>query len=385
MTGQPVLEWSRVATAVEYEVQVSASDNFGSFLYNATTENSRATPPAKLPSGTDLYWRVRGVTSGGAAGSWSFGQFAIVPDAAPTLEAPEDGADLQQPGQPPLLSWDPVEGATGYVIEVDNDDQFVGATSYTSKVTSFLVPDPGPELTYFWRVRATFDGGYTGDWSDARSFNILALAAPELVSPDDSSTTEVQDAVLDWAPVAGAVKYEVTVSTDDQFNSLVDTATVKSTWYARAATLDNDQYWWRVRAIDVNDNKSPWSTSLNQFQRIWPDQPNLVYPEDESTVGVGLYYEWDPIPHASEYRLEVARDPSFSPTTFDICTTQGTTFAVSRLTTTCSAKVEGTYYWRVRGQDRPSSPAINGVWSEIHSFYYDPATVEQVSPGMVTR
>ena len=74
---------------------------------------------------------------------------------------------------------------------------------------------------------------------------------------------------------------------------------MKSTRYARTDTYDNDQYWWQVRAIDVNGNASPWSTSLNQFQRNWPDQPELVYPADHDTAGIGLSYEWSPVPHAS--------------------------------------------------------------------------------------
>ena len=81
----------------------------------------------------------------------------------------------------PCWPGTPSTAPSGYTIEVDNDDQFIGATTYSSKTTSFVVPDPGPELTYFWRVRANFDGGYTSEWSATRSFNVFALPAPELI------------------------------------------------------------------------------------------------------------------------------------------------------------------------------------------------------------
>lgn len=374
VSGQPLLAWDRVAGAEEYEVQVALTDSFTSFLVNTKTDNSRYAPTEQMPFGTELYWRVRGIDGTGKAGDWSFATFTITTSAGPQPLAPADEADLQQPVDPTLLSWDVVPGAVSYSIEVDTDDMFIGAAAYTSKVTSYLVPDPGLELTYFWRVRANFDDGYASEWSEPMSFNVLALPAPDLVSPDDSSTTQVQDAVLDWAPVAGAVKYEVRVSTENQFNNNVESVTVKSTRYARPRTYDNDQYWWQVRAVDANGNKSPWSTSLNQFQRNWPQQPTLIAPAEGEVMPREMFFEWSPVEHASSYRIEVAPDPSFSPNTFDWCETTGTTFAVGRVTTSCTPQVSGTYYWRVRAMDKPAN--VNGIFSEIGSFSYDPGIVD---------
>jgi hypothetical protein len=380
VSGMPVLSWSRVTGAVEYDVQISASPDFSPTLYDQSTENSQATPTSNLPGGVDLYWRVRGVSASSQNGAWAEAIFFHESDQVPALLTPDDGVQLQQPDESPLMTWGPVERALSYTVEVDTDDQFVDATTWTIKSKGVTFENPAVQQTYYWHVKANFAGGLGSDWSEIRTFEVLPLPAPQLVYPDDSSTTQIQDVVLDWQPVAGAVEYQVQVSTDDQFNTtVIDVDNVVVTRYSPPITIDNDQYWWRVRAIDASGTRSPWSTSLNQFQRNWPDQPNLVYPADGATVSTPLFYEWDGVPHASSYRLEVSGDPSFSPGHFDVCTTTNTTFTPGRLNGNCGGG--GLTYWRVRPLDGIRSPAVNGLYSEIHSFTYAPGAVTQLSPA----
>jgi len=54
---QATLEWTAVAQASEYTIEVSDDSSFGSLLFSATTDaTSVVTSP--LPSNTELYWRV---------------------------------------------------------------------------------------------------------------------------------------------------------------------------------------------------------------------------------------------------------------------------------------------------------------------------------------
>jgi hypothetical protein len=380
MSGHPVLSWARVSGAAEYEVQLDNENSFGSPLVALTTTNRRATPTENLPTG-HLWWRVRGVSSTGVRGSWALASFEVGDHAAPSLVSPGNGAPLQQPDEPVLLTWTPAQGAIGYTIEVDDDDRFLTPSgTYTSSLTSFLLPDPGLEQTYYWHVRANFSGNISSRWSAPNNFTVLGLAAPALTAPDDSATSQVTDAVLDWKPVAGAVKYEVQVSTDQEFNSFDDKIEVKSTRYARPVTLNNDQYWWRVRAVDVNGNQSPWTRSLNQFQRHWPQSPTLLHPTEGSEVSSPFYYEWDPVPNASHYELQVGVDPNFSPGSYSSCSTKATTYTTRFGGDKCHPSMGAVTYWRVRGLDGPHSPAVNGIWSEIHSFIFSPGLVHKSSP-----
>ena len=114
--GAPVLSWSRVSGAVEYDVQVATSPDFGSVLYDKTTENSQATPPTNLPANTDLYWRVRGVSATHSRGAWATEWFAHDADGGPLLVTPEPDAQLQQPDDSPLMTWQPVPRATSFSV-----------------------------------------------------------------------------------------------------------------------------------------------------------------------------------------------------------------------------------------------------------------------------
>ncbi len=377
--GSPVLQWSRVGGASRYDVQLAQTNDFSNVLYSISTTNSSATPTQTLPSGS-LFWRVRGVSDTNGAGAWAKASFNHSTVGAPTLQQPVDGATLQQPGSPPTLTWQPVVNATSYQVEVDTDDQFVGPQTFTVSTESVTLSSRTPLQPYFWHVRANLGNGLSTTWSAVRSFSTIGLANPTLRAPANNVSTPVTDAVLDWNPVVGAVSYELRVSPDDQFNTITDQVTVKSTRYARTTTYNNDQYWWQVRSIDIGGNRSPWSEVPKwQFKRAWPDKPTLLYPANGATgVPNPFYYEWSPVHQASFYQLDVGPDGNFSPGTYQTCTTRQTTYTARFQNDPCAPNPGSLTYWRVRAQDDPGN--VNGIYSSISSFTFDDGLVTQVSP-----
>ncbi len=384
VAGIPILEWERVKAATAYDVQVSTSSGFGSLLWSTATANRRVTPTQQLPGG-EIYWRVRARGANGTS-PWSEAQFSRSPLAGPTPLAPADQAQLNPPEEPALLAWEPVNGATQYTLEVSTDPLFVSTTavrSYTTKTSSYVVPDPAVATDYYWRVRASLGSGVVTEWSAARSYSMLGLDKPVLVGPDDSAqAAPLQDVVLDWEPVPGAKSYNLQVSTDRNFNSVDVQTSVVSTRYSPATTLDNDQYYWRVAPVDSVGNTVDWSSvDVWEFRRNWPHQPGLEYPQDNSMVGDPMYFEWSPARHASEYRLELATSPDFSRNSmFDDCTTVHTTY-VPTVKNDCFPDSLGTYYWRVVALDGPSDVVSEVVDAEVFRFTYNPRLVTPVSPA----
>ena len=137
-----------------------------------------------------------------------------------------------------------------------------------------------------------------------------------LIGPGSTTGSTVQDVVLDWLPVSGATKYEVQVGLDEDFTIPVETKTVYGTNYSPVTTYDNDQYFWRVRAIDTGGMKMAWPAVPFEFQRDWPDRPTLVHPMDQISPPTGddLYYQWTPVPHATRYQLQSGTDRTSRPT-----------------------------------------------------------------------
>ena len=122
------------------------------------TVNRRATPTVQLPA-SEVFWRVRARGASGTSG-WSTAHFTRSSLAGPQLVAPASGVTLPQPGQPPLLQWQPVAGATGYTVEIDDSARdWVDTSSYSTKTASLVVPNPQENGTYWWRVSAQLGTG----------------------------------------------------------------------------------------------------------------------------------------------------------------------------------------------------------------------------------
>ncbi|WP_404391262.1 hypothetical protein [Humibacillus xanthopallidus] len=382
VSSSPVLSWGRVAEATTYDVEVASSSSFTTPVFTKTTTNRHIVPTVQLPDGA-VYWRVRANGPAGAS-AWALAGITVSATLPPTPTAPGNGGPaLAQPDEPPLLTWTAVKAAVSYQVEVDPDGDFVGAASYSTKTTSLVVPDPKADGTYNWRVRALLSNGLYTAFSSPWSFTVGALKQVQTLTPAEN--TAVEDVFLSWSPVKGAKTYELQVSTDQDFNTIIDTrVNIKGTRYSPATTYLNDQYYWRVRARNNLGETIDWVavTPLKNFQRHWPDKPTLVYPPSTVSPPVGddFYYQWTPVEHATRYQLDVSTDPNFS--TFVSCFTPQTTYAAGYFDLAaykCTPGQGTVTYWRVRALDEPAN--VQGIYSTIGTFVYASAAVLRLSPS----
>ncbi|MDR7253777.1 methionine-rich copper-binding protein CopC [Nocardioides sp. BE266] len=371
-TATPVLTWARTAGATSYQLQIDNDGSFGSVEVTDTTKNTRYVPTRNLSRGTQN-WRVR-AEKGGVFGPWSTATFSVSPVDVPVGTSPTNGSVLPQPDQPPLMRWQTSRGAVYYTVEIDGDADFIGAKTYTTKTTSFAAPEALPAGDYFWRVTATLDGGFNSLPSPTMSFILGSLPSPKLTYPVDDINQSVEDVVFDWQPVAGAVTYDLQVATDSTFNNFAFKGeNIYGSRYSPATTLYNDQFWWRVRAVDQAGQPTAWSTARFSFKRNWLDTPSAVWPlgnEQTPDLSVGesdgekKFYEWTPVQHASRYVIQVSTDQNFSPALTASCFTASTTFAPrSNNFYDCGIVPGQVHYWRVSGIDDPYPGGVPGIWS----------------------
>ncbi len=152
---------------------------------------------------------------------------------------------------------------------------------------------------------------------------------------------------------------------------MVDAASgIPSTSYSPPGTLNNDEYFWRVRAVDGSDNKAPWPVTPWRFRRAWPEQPELVYPSGAVPAGQPFFYEWNAIERASSYEVLL-----FDSSGTRICsaTTIHTTLAGQ-----CSPSSSGTYTWKVRATDVGGRSPVTDVLAQ------DPVRFTWTRPDAVT-
>jgi hypothetical protein len=161
----------------------------------------------------------------------------------------------------------------------------------------------------------------------------VAGAAPVQAAPPAPTGLAVADLVSDpgvfdpqlsWTAVAGAKGYEIEINPTDTWASgsavccknisSTNPVTTVGTSFSPPTVLPNDdEYYWRVRAIDASNNAGPW-TAGNPFSKSYGSTPsvpdvrladaNLDAIAAGSTVATPIVL-WDPSPGASSYRVHV--------------------------------------------------------------------------------
>jgi len=300
--------------------------------------------------------------------------FTTVVDApgAIALTSPEDDAE----NVPRVTSfvWMAHADAGTYQLHLASDASFANIviSDSANTKTSFTPAMPLEYgAVYYWRVRGRNAGG-NGAWSETRSFTTI-VAAPEavtLIHPADSAMGISVTPVFAWDALASALTYQLHVSVDTSFTTLVLNDSALAT---TADTVDvplghDTRHYWRVRARNAGGDGA-WS-DVRSFTTIIaaPEAVSLVSP-DAGAQGVAAFtmFSWQPLDGAAAYHLQLSSDASFTAPVVDDSALTDPTFAVSE-----PLAYSATYYWRVRAAlDDGLGEAtglIFGPWSETRSF-----------------
>ena len=203
-----------------------------------------------------------------------------------------------------------------------------------------------------------------------------AHAAPRAPGLEFPAADAIVDSppLLGWKAVSGAKTYEVQVSADKAFGSILNKGRTRTLNLAASMgdSLADGTYYWRVRGIDGDEKAGRWS-SVRAFDKSWTTPPQLVAPADDFGVSwptIPLALRWTPVPHATKYLLTVATDPSLAQTVEDIgrvVETQGHVYAPP------VSLGPGRYYWAVQPV---SASGHKGTRSRVGTFVWDwPSTL----------
>lgn len=197
----------------------------------------------------------------------------------------------------PTVTWNPVDGATGYQIRINDlttglADLFPGATA-----TGTSWNPPGDLVSgrgYDVVVRA-LRGSIPGPWSSPDTFS---LAKPDASGPTGTVADLRPD--FSWTGVAGA-RYEVRVNDLTTFtpNIFPGAVATGNSWSPPSDLVAGRTYQWKIRAINA-DGLGAW-TPLTQFSvaRAVPTGP---------ATGVNAHrptFTWAPVAGATKYVVVV--------------------------------------------------------------------------------
>jgi hypothetical protein len=362
------IDWSYISGLSGYLYELDTVPDFSSpvLLSGSAGSSPSEASVSDLYFGTTYYWRVRAYNDVDTS-EWSdVTDFSTVSTLSNT--SPADGS--MNIAVNPTLDWSYISGLDGYICQVDTSEAFNSPLlqQLTSPSGSSQADASGLLFgtTYHWRV-AAYHTQDTSEWTDVWEFttDYELTEAPVLVSPADQSTDiSFESVVAEWSSVDGADSYQYQYSTDQAFETSVNSGMTSLFTSNFSDMQPQTAYYWRVRAANVN-GYSPWSEVWMFTTESTPlEPPVLVSPENNAT-GVDpseIHLVWQDVFGASEFDYQISTDSSFE-SGVTSGTYNDTVFSV------IGVSEETQYFWRVRSGDGTHQSDWSETWSFTTGLY----------------
>ncbi len=189
--------------------------------------------------------------------------------------------------------------------------------------------------------------------------------------------------VFDWPDTPGAASYNIQVSKNNTFSSLVVNKTVTPSTYTPTANLPTEiQLYWRVRA-KIGSAYGAWSAPLSFIITTSPTVTKLLAPANNAlTTNYTPWFDWtnSAIPAWTafdHYEIQIATNSTFSSIVVDGVTAAGDITA-SSYTPASNLPPNTKFFWRVRSFNTSGQYS---AWSAVRTLRTALLPPTLVSPG----
>ncbi len=263
--------------------------------------------------------------------------------APPVLAGPTGGHAVNLR---PTFTWALAHWARTYTLQVATDPLFSDLVETVETASSSYTPENSypADQSLYWRVRSNDWNDVALTWSPSQYFRLQRT--PPVPSPSNLAASELVP-TWTWAPVQGAVSYDVEVQYPNGSKKLL------KGFRAAAFTpskLDGTGIWhWKVRAnfptkSPTTTIQGPWSGSI-AFRNSMSAPKNVRTP----SLGSGAVFAWDAKVGAAHYQVEVSTHQDFAGPLVEKIQVDSPTYAP--LFKNAVYKKGGPMYWRVAAVD----------------------------------
>lgn len=323
---------------------------------------------------------LRGVSRAGARASAALAVGLVLTTLGPVAPASAvappspSGLNVTQPVPSTIkFNWNRSAGAEKYEIQVDDDLAFASPEANATTVNAAYVPEVSLKtVTNYWRVRAVL-GAEKSDWTTGLPFDPPQVTVPSPASPVDGAHLQQPGnaPLLSWTRTPGAKSYTVQVDSDSDFVG-ADEYTTDTTSIVVPRPLGLGDWFWRVIATkgpgivsQPSDHSSFWIDALATPVITGPlgPQPNV------SADVTDVVLDWDPIPGAVGYELQVATNSAFTNVIEDRTGASNRVYG-TRFSPPITYDNNG-YYWRVRAVDTAGNSSAWAQSQVAFNRHYD--------------
>ena len=295
-TGKPVISWTSVPFATQYEIYRSATGADKSYRIIRRTALLNYTDTTAA-SGTTYYYVVRAMRGTGSSAIYSRfckaqSTTSAVPPSTPTVTLRIDDTTGK-----PVISWSKTANAAQYEIYrsttgADKSYRIIRRTALLNYTDTTAVAG----TTYYYVVRAiqgTSPNIFRGRFCPAQSIRCAAVpGVPDMALTTDIDTGHI---VISWSAATDAAQDEVFRSTDgSSFSSVCRTAAL--TWID-PNTESGVTYYYKVRGI----TDSVKGAFCKAQSIAVPGVPSMTLSNDSDT-GRNVV-SWSSVACATEYEV----------------------------------------------------------------------------------
>lgn len=321
------LGWSAVPGATRYQMQISTNSTMGS-PRTVTSTTNRADVTGLKPA-TTYFFRARAVTSTGEAAS------PFSPAAEAQTRAATDPLTLLNPTSLKVtgtslttlsLSWETRGAGLRYRVQYSTQSSMANAAYARFSEPLGSLKNLRPGTTYYAKVSVLDQtGARRSDYAPAVKAGTTALSTPTGLVAVSSARTAL---AFQWAPMADAPLYEVTLSTSSTLSSPRAVYSITPR-VELTGLLANRTYYARVRAVSADKSApySSWSsiakgtTRSSSSSYTWLSPAATASPEPSSPSDA-LRISWTPR-DSVRYMARVSATPDMANPTYMKVTTGG--------------------------------------------------------------
>lgn len=269
------------------------------------------------------------------------------------------------------ISWDKVDGASGYKLFVKAGKNQAFSLVTDTKETSCIYTEKNAGANYYFAVRPYFekDGKtYVGKLSSDAHNNEYLLPPAGVTATLDAGTGKVN---VKWQSVPGASSYEVyrATSVDGTYSKVFS---LEGTSYISEMLYPDSSYYYKVKAI--NKNNSAGNSDFSDAVKVTTGKLTAPVVKTEIT-DKGIAISWDKVVYANSYHVTRAKEPNGK--YWDMGTISGNKMNNSGLT---PGQV---YYYKVEAlnTNKPGSSAVSEVVAQIAKLAQPSAKTTNDSAG----